>query len=1033
MDAVPGWLPLILKPTDLSACAGYRRVAAASLLLLVVVVLAPGLTRAAAGWDCQPAKNGAEWVCVAGKPKSPAADKPATETKTPPEAPETGAEAPAQRPARVDAGKPAGPVAEPVPRDVEATPPLPAPARPEPELARPEPQQEPEPVQAEQEPQRPPQTPEQAEAYHRQALQKVEEPTPDEESRMLAGQQSAPVAASGPPGWNCKAGGKDWNCSLVGPDPRGLAHRADGGGDDWSEAATITSQDELRFRAMMEKLPKDPWSLSCGWHKTEFTKPRDFLLSSEERGLRDKSPLEIHSNYAEMLRNEIADFKGQADLARADQRLYGDFVSHNTEAETLTAQGNVVYQEKGLAFSSDSAFLRMKTNEGVLRNAQFLLETVPSRGTSRVVHLDSKDVTRYDTVTYTACPPGNQDWLMHSSSTRIDRSTGRGLAKNAWLEFKGVPFLYTPLMTFPTDDRRQTGFLTPSFASTKVGGFDLSIPYYINIAPNYDATLTPRMLTNRGPMLRSEFRYMSDWTVGRVGAEFMPHDDRRDSARGSFTFENRAKFTERLRSNVDINWVSDKRYLNELGNVLSFPINRHLASNANLRYAGSNYSLETRGDYYETIDTTIHSRNRPYRRLPQLLAKFHDEIGETGLRFQGRTDLSVFDHPRNDLRVTGQRFNMQPRLYYPFTTPGGFVTPSISLDYTQYWLDWPDAQRAGRSESISRVAPVFSVDSGAYFEREFDWGSTPMQQTLEPRLFYVYIPKVNQDRIPIFDTGVYDFNFYQLFRENRFAGGDRLGDANQFTAALTSRFVDRSSGLERLRASIGEVFYFRNPSVTLPCDQDLTANQTLTDWQLGQSRISPSVNCIGNRPIANTQDKSNLVGELSSQLSEDWSIRTIGQWNPDSGQIDRGQIGLQYNNKANQLLNLGYRYRRDPITGDEVVQQTDASFRLPIADGWFLSGRWQYSILNQVTVETFLGIERETCCWRFSLIGSRFLNGASINAADSGSATTNNAIFVQLELKGLTRFGDQVDRFLTRSLNGFRGPREVFGNNPYEQ
>lgn len=1033
MDAVGEVPPLIQFQPILSLSARHPQFVALALLTLLLSV--PGLSLAAAGWDCQPAKNGSEWVCVAGKPKPATAEKPVEKPTPQPEG-----SAPAEEPSQAGTVKSQPPAAEPAPQRAES----PGRERPEdrsePAVAQPQPMEEPaKPAQepqratAEREPPRNPQTPEQAEAYHQQALQKPENPTPDEGGRVATAQEAAP--AGGPPGWNCKAGGKEWNCSLVGPDPRGMAHRAEGNGDEgWAESSTITAQDEARFRNIMAKLPKDPWSLACGWHKTEYTRPRDFLLSSDERGVREKTPLEIHSNYAEMLRNEIADFKGQADLARADQRLYGDFVSHNSEAETLTANGNVVYQEKGLAFSSDTAFLRMKTNEGVLRNAQFLLQTVPSRGTARVVHLDSKDVTRYDTLSYTTCPPGNQDWMMHSSSTRIDRSTGRGVAKNAWLEFKGVPFLYTPIMTFPTDDRRQTGFLTPTFASTKVGGFDLSVPYYINIAPNYDATLTPRLLTNRGPMLRSEFRYLGDQTFGRFGAEYMPNDSKRGGARGSFVIENRTNFTERLHSNADINWVSDKRYLNELGNVLSFPVNRNISSKADLKYAGHNYSVEARGDYYETIDTTIFSRNRPYRRLPQILGKFDDEIAETGLRFQGRTDLAVFDHPRSDLRVTGQRFNLRPRLSYPFARAGGYITPSIAFDYTQYWLDWPNAQKAGRSDSISRSAPIFSVDSGAFFEREFDWGSSPMQQTLEPRLFYLYIPKVNQDRIPIFDTGVYDFNFYQLFRENRFAGGDRLGDANQFTAALTSRFVDRSNGLERFRASIGEIYYFRNPAVTLPCDQDLTANQTLTDWQLGVGKISPSVNCNGNRPVPNTQDKSNLVGEFASQLSEDWSVRTIGQWNPDAGRIDRGQVGLQYNNKANQLLNLGYRYRRDPITGDEVVQQTDASFRLPIADGWFLSGRWQYSILNQVTVETFLGIERETCCWRFSLIGSRFLNGALSKGGDtSNSATTNNAVFVQLELKGLTRFGDQVDQFFSRTLSGFRGPREVFGTNPYQQ
>ena len=1030
-----------------------------------VIALASGClaaadSRAAGGWDCQQGKNG-EWQCVAGKGKSPEPAKPAPERTAKEPSPEEEA------PKAVKAAKPSG--TEPTEKVAEPE------ARPErkPEggpvrQARPVPEAE-EPVRkTEQAPPPEPEEPlrqlsaeelEKAEAQHLAALKKKEEPTADEPDRPVSAQ--APEAP-GKPGWNCKAGGKDWDCNLVGPDPRGLAHAVDGSGEGyggWATAATLTTQDELRFRSMVSRLPFDPWSRACGWHKTEYTKPTDFLLSSADRDLRERSPIDIHSNYAEMLKNEIADFKGAADLVRGDQRLYGDFVSHNTEAETITAQGNVIYQEKGLSFASDTAFLRMKQNDGILRNAQFLIQTVPSRGAARVVHLDNKDVSRYETVTYTACPPGNQDWLIHASNTKIDRSTGRAVAKNAWLEFKGVPFLYTPIMTFPTDDRRQTGFLTPTFGSTKVGGFDLTVPYYFNLAPNYDATFTPRLLTNRGVMFRSELRYLADWTSGRVSGEYLPHDDRAGTSRGSFRIQNKSNFMRGLYGGLDINHVSDKRYLNELGNILSFPSNRHIPSYANLVHAGGNYSVELRGDYYETIDTTILTQNRPYRRLPQLIGKYDEEIGNTGIRFGGRSELVSFQHPKGSdpapdpvtpgntiARVTGERFNVRPTFYYPFHTTAGYIKPSIAFDYTQYWLNWPGAtsEVAGRSNSMSRAAPIFSVDTGAFFDREFDFRSSPMQQTLEPRLFYLYVPKVKQDQIPIFDTGVYDFNFYQLFRENRFSGGDRLADSNQLSAALTTRLIEQETGLERLRASIGDIFYFRDQTVTLPCDQQLTANQSLTDYLVNQinpasqSINSPSVECnnvnsLHPQPIAGRKNQSNVVGEVASQLSQDWSLRTIGQWNPDEGRLDRGQVSLQYNNKANQLLNLSYRYRRDPITGQEVVQQTDTSFRLPITDGWFLSGRWQYSILNQVTVETFLGIERETCCWRLSIVGSRFLNGAFNVGSSANAAATNNAIFVQFELKGLTRFGDQVDQFLARSLSGFRGPNEVFGIDPYQQ
>jgi len=255
-----------------------------------------------------------------------------------------------------------------------------------------------------------------------------------------------------------------------------------------------------------------------------------------------------------------------------------------------------------------------------------------------------------------------------------------------------------------------------------------------------------------------------------------------------------------------------------------------------------------------------------------------------------------------------------------------------------------------------------------------------------------------------FDAAEYDFNFYQLFRENRFAGVDRLSDANNITPALTSRLISQDSGLERLKLSVGKVFYLTPPTVTI----------------------------VPNAPQTTVQN--NVVSELSSMLSEHWSFRTIGQWNPSQGRIDRGQVILQYNNFANTLFNASYRYRRDPYAGSvpplpinpfnpREINQTDVSARLPIGAGWFGIGRWQYDLYGQVTVQAMAGVEKETCCWRFSLVGLHYLNGVVTPGNTPGgnlSVPTNNAIFFQFELKGLGRFGDQMDTFLLQNLSGYR-------------
>lgn len=893
------------------------------------------LLGAASDWDCQRSKDDKEWVCITKK------SKPDTAATTPDE---PGIEK-------------AGPTQE----------------------------RESAPATAEPEPVRPPKTREPALAAKPARSQRDAEQKRVDQSMQPLPPKS--VAAAKPPGWNCRPGetGREWDCSLVGPDPKGLPHVVSEESkkvENWAETTTITEEDEQRFRNLTALLPANPWAQACAG-KSESAPMTEFLLTPQDKQAREQQPLEIRSDYAEMVDDEIATFTGSAELTRADQKLWGDFVTHNTVSETLNARGNVIYQEKGLTFSSDTGFLELDTNRGVLRNAQFILETIPARGTSRLTHFDSDTLSRYEKFTYTTCPPGDQDWMLHARNVKINKETGRGSAKHAWLEFKGAPFLYTPYMSFPVDDRRMTGFLTPSFGSTKVGGFDFTAPYYFNLAPNYDATFTPRLLTKRGLLLRGEFRYLTEMTQGRVLAEYLPHDDARGDSRGQVGFLNDTRFTENLYSRVDAHYVSDDRYLNELGNTLNIVDRRHIRSYGQLNYVGSNYSVSTLADYYQTIDPTIPPEGRPYYRLPQVSFNYGQGLGNTGLIFTGLSEIANFNHTGG--RVTGQRLNVVPRISYPWRTAAGFVVPSLSLQHTQYWLQ---DQAPGLNDSLSRTAPIFSLDSGLFLEREFELADTPLLQTLEPRLFYLYIPDKKQDQLPVFDTGEYDFTFYQLFRENRFTGADRLGDANQVTLALTSRLIDQASGMERLLASIGEIFYFDDHDVTLPNIR------------------------------AKTGDKSNFVAEVYSRLTNTWSLRTGGQWNPEGGRIDRGQVALQYDDRDNHLLNIAYRFRRDQNLDFVRLDLTDVSFRLPFEKGWNAIGRWQYSLLDQVTLESFLGIERETCCWRFSLIGRHYIN--DVRTGVNGGNVANNGVFVQLELKGLTRFGDQVDRFLQRSISGYR-------------
>jgi len=1022
---------------------------------------------AAAGWDCQRGgADGKEWVCVSGKnkPAKPAEETPESrpapprtaepkaadeEAKPAPrletarprpvqEPAQTGetARRPAEAPERPRAGVPAAPAVEEQPARPEASPPVqPAEAAPRREAA----------TQARpaEEPARPAETA-QPVAPVKQAEPKVQLIRPEPKKAVAedlpsppaaekpqgqpkaaeAGAAAAPAPAPVKSGWNCHTGaGKEWDCALVGADPRGEPHVVGEPGEatpNWAQSTDMTREDEQRFSSILARLPANPWNLSCGRNKREWSVGTDFLLTEADRTLRERSPLEIRSERAEMIHGEASNYQGAAELVRADQKLYGDFVTHNKESGALNAQGNVIYQEKGLSFASDTAFMDLDSDQGILRNSQFILETIPARGTARVTHIDSKAKTRYETATYTVCPPGNQDWLLHATNATIDKDEGVGTATNAWLEFKGVPFLYTPYMTFPVDDRRKSGFLSPYFGYSKLNGLDLTVPYYFNLAPNYDLTFMPRYLSKRGELLRGDFRYLTSTSSGRLFADILPWDSIYEETRGQVGWQDNSKFTDHISSHVDLHLVSDKRYIYELGNLLALNSTTFLRSWGELRYdsgefLGGNYSASLLADYYQSTDTSILAVNYPYRRMPQVNFNYNREVAGTGLQFQSAVEITRFDQ---QYKVNGQRLNLRPRLYYPFRSAAGYVTPSLALQHTEYWLN-----NLGPNESstFSRTAPIFSVDSGAYFERDFELFGSPMQQTLEPRLFYLYVPKVAQpyDYNCVagnceglnFDAAEYDFNFYQLFRENRFAGVDRLSDANNITPALTTRFISQDSGLERLKMSVGKVFYLTDPQVVL----------------------------VPNGP--QTTNKNNVVGEFSSMLSEHWSLRGTGQWNYEWDRVDRGQLALQYNNYANQLLNLSYRYRRDPYDGSvpalpvnpanpRTVNQTDISARLPLGAGWFGIGRWQYDLASQVTVQTMLGVERETCCWRFSLLGLRYINGPTGQVVTSNTTPANNAVFFQFELKGLGRFGDQIDNLLMQNFSGYRTDYDLPGIHP---
>lgn len=634
----------------------------------------------------------------------------------------------------------------------------------------------------------------------------------------------------------------------------------------------------------------------------------------------------------------------------------------------MHADGNIQYFRRDLVIRGGDAEVSLDKNTGVINEASYDLFSRHARGTALSATIENKDVTVLYGVTYTTCDIGDDAWLLRSSTLRLNQENGIGTARNIRLSFMRVPFFYFPYLSFPIDDRRKTGFLPPSYAHSDDNGTEVSLPFYINIAPQFDATLEPRFISKRGTMIKNETRYLNPIGRGQLNLEYLPDDDIANRNRNLVNFQDRTRYTTQLSSSVSIAHVSDTEYFRDLGNSLSLSSITHLRQIASLDYQSDLWTSSLRLESYQTIDDTISENRRPYQRLPQILfgTTQPDKDGAFNYNFSGE-----YVDFRHDTRISGSRIDLKPSIDYLLRSPATFVIPSISLRHTLYDLD--ESSPEGEIH-ISRTIPSFTMDSGIFLERDSHWGGMPMIQTLEPRLYYLYSPFRDQTEIPLFDTALPDFSYSQLFRDNRFTGSDRIGDADQLTLALTTRFFERETGKERLRASIGRIFYFEDREVSL--GTQVEENNT-----------------------------SDLVAESAASLLPQLNTRFDVRWNEETREIDKGSIALQYTPDSHSIFNIAYRYR------DPTLRQSDISFLWPVGRRWNIIGRYNYSLLDHRALETLAGLEYQSCCWRVQIVNRRYVND------DLGETREN--LYIQFELKGLTSFGNTLESVLEQGILGY--------------
>ena len=667
----------------------------------------------------------------------------------------------------------------------------------------------------------------------------------------------------------------------------------------------------------------------------------------------------------------LSTFEGYVVVQRADQILTTNTAVYNRKKDVLTAKNGFTLWDKRFTISGAQVDLRPK-QQGEMTNAHYWLLNRRARGHAKKINKQSKNIATFEETTYTTCAPGKEVWRLQAGKITLDDAKARGTARNVTIRILGVPIFYTPYLSFPISDARQSGLLMPQYGLSDEVGTEFIIPYYFNLAPNYDATLTTRIMSRRGILLKNDFRYLTQSSGGNLKLEYLPNDRARGESRASASFQHSGAITARWASNINFNYASDERYFEELGNSLSIASITHLERRADLYYYGNGWMGQARLQAYQTLDTSLSSR--PYQRLPQLL--FQTVLPQQNRKLNTELQAEFVRFDRDTEKVAGpigNRLDLKSTFSFPIRSFGTFVIPKLSLLYTQY-----DLSNVGVNEKTTHRRSLFrfSTDSGLFLERELNWWGKDFIQTLEPRVYYRYTPYKDQSEIPIFDTGRYDLSFLQLFREDSFSGTDRIDDGHQITFGVTSRLLGSNSGTEHLRLSLGGIYYLRDRRVILPGEE------------------------IG------TTNTSNFIGELAAQIAKNWQASGTLRWNPETQNTDQTVMRIRYHSDSQNLLNVSYRFRENSL------EQIDTSFHWALGKRWNVLGRWNVSLPDDKTLETFTGIEYSSCCWAVRGIARRYINSAD------GSEYVNG-FFLQIHLKGLGGVGKKADTFLEESIPGF--------------
>lgn len=658
-------------------------------------------------------------------------------------------------------------------------------------------------------------------------------------------------------------------------------------------------------------------------------------------------------------------------LRQGESELSTEALTVYDEGERVVVDGGLTYRDSGLIVTGKKG--RLENDEASFEGARFQLPEKPARGGADAMRIDRDGVLTLTGVEYTTCPEGQDDWTIRGDEVEIDPVRGMGKARDARVEFFGVPLLRLPVITFPVGNARKSGLLFPSIGSSTSGGIELAVPYYLNLAPQHDLTLTPTWYSNRGIDLGGEYRFLSRRTRGGLEGNLLPGDNREGSTRSRLKLNTLTDLARNWRFSIDAENVSDTRYLEDFARGTDDASTPFLPRQALLAYRDDNVDLGLMWRNFQTLDAELPQADRPHTELPRVFARGDWQLdGRLPLSYGAYLEAVNFHH---DDDVEGWRLNAAPRVSLDYAGAGWFAQPAASLHATQYELT---NTAPGVDRSPSRGLPMLSFDTGLLFET-FNGRNQQRRVTLEPRLMYLYAPYDDQTDLPVFDTGEPDLNWVELFRDNRFVGIDRISDANQVSAGVTTQLYSASTGQRYISATLGQIYYFRTPRVLLP-DEPPDTGRT-----------------------------SDLIAEVELAALRNWNVNTGWQWDPQGRQTERAEVRLQYRPESRSVVNLGYRYQRGRM------RQVEFSAAWPLSDTWRLYGKSLYSLRDSKAIENFAGFEYSSCCWSLRAVARDYVGRRS--------GKRDRSIYLQLELKGLSNVGLAADAFLERAIRGYSSRR----------